>query len=244
MTRKKSPVHIIDACTYFYLRCITLNGDKTLYDYVKNNFKIAISPTVQNEINRNLHKYKNFFTESSADALKRGKCVERNAINFHTALFTHTPSNLGDEGEKENFSLALQMLRNDIAITYISDDLNAVGNDFGTISENNKTLAKLGHLNQHLLSFPFFSVWTSFDCVLYLRFRGLIAQDIAQTAIINLNAFFFKNDTEYQNLQEKKKNSKISNDEYASSKNKIQTKHTARKLAYMERLSLIEQTIM
>ncbi|HRK28956.1 MAG TPA: hypothetical protein PK239_16910 [Chitinophagales bacterium] len=223
----------MDACSYFYQRSIYLDNGKSLFDYTKK-LSLSYSQIVHREISNNASQFKQYFTEIPNDILKRHNHAEQTP-NFHGRLFTTTQT---DEGEKHNLSLAIAFAQKGKPIVYLSDDLSAIGNPF---KEHQQEQVHGGHLSLTINSFPFFKIWTSFDCILYLRFRRIITFDIAETAIINLNTFLFKNDEEYRQLKDQRNN--ISNDEYSQRKNNLQTKHTQRRQRYQEYLRIIEKVL-
>ncbi|AEE51791.1 hypothetical protein [Haliscomenobacter hydrossis] len=238
MARKKEDfLCMVDANSYFYMRITELNNSKTLWDYLADSQKVCFSNIVNSELNRNDKKFVAYYQITQSEVIKRHSKhaynFKKNQTKLTLALFDEIIK-VGDKdgGEKANWAAAIDTFFQRKQLAYISDEDRAIGNSLKK---------RDGFLKDQIATFPFFPIWNTFDTILYLYARQILTFDLAEDAIRGLDGFFLK--LEKGTLETQKRDGTLSKDQFSRSIRDSFDRSNTRKIAYIERLQLIQKSL-
>lgn len=238
MARKKEDfLCMVDANSYFYMRITELNNSKTLWDYLADSQKVCFSNIVNSELNKNDRKFVKYYQITPPEVIKRQNKhkynFKRNQTKLTQALFNETIK-VGDKdgGEKANWVAAIDAYFQSKQLAYISDEDKAIGNSLKQ---------RDGFLKDQIATFPFFPVWNTFDTILYLYAQQILTFDLAEDAIRGLDGLFLNH--ERSTLETQTRAGTLSKDQFSRSIRDSRDRSNTRKIAYIERLQLIQKSL-
>jgi|GEM_PF-1165603 len=226
-------VCVIDACSYIYLNqhSFTIAGkDYTLFSLLKTLITIKQSRTVGQEMLKHFNKVPD--PENNIELNNRNYKFKRPSLaEYDNLLFDGTiESSSKDAGEKANLAVCIDIFnhQNNSQIVFLSDDLKAL-----------KSEDKLRAIYD---AFPYFSLWTSFEVILFIYYvynRQGFTYDKAKQTLQDLIAFH--SNIRYKGLEAQKSRGEIDNDKFSQNVQKLKEWQQKHKLMYSERLEIIER---